>query len=354
MCLRLVPTLLALVLAACARSTPAPAAPDSPPAGEVTPDSPPATTVLVASKKNAELRFVDPSSGQVLATVATGVGPHEIAVAPDGAMAVVANYGDQNPGSSLTVVSLAERAVVKTIDLGEHRRPHGLSFLPDGRLVVTVEQSQAILLVDVGAGKVLQAIKTNEQGSHMVVTSPDGKRAWTTNIPAGNVSLLDLEQGTLVKTAPVGPHVEGIALTPDGRELWVGSNQGNNVHVLDAGTLEPRGTVAAAGLPIRVTVTPDGKTAIVTNAMGSKLQLVDTATREVVGTIEIPPGDGQPPPGMPPSAVPIGTVVTPDSRTAFVSLSARGEVAVIDLAARTVVTMLPGGEVPDGIAIAVR
>jgi YVTN family beta-propeller protein len=335
-----------LILAACA-------APKTPPAVAPAPVAAVSEShlVLVASKKNGELRIVDPAAKQVLATLPTGVGPHEIAVAPDRRIAVVANYGQQTPGSSLTVVSLAERSVTATIDLGEHKRPHGLSFLPDGRLAVTSEASQAVLLVDVAAGKVLQAIKTNVPGTHMVVTSADGKRAWTTNIPANSVSLLDLEKGALVKTVEVAPKVEAIALTPDGRELWVGSNDGNRVHVLDAETLAGRAQVPAAGMPIRVTVTPDGKHAIVSNAVGSKLQIIDTARREVVATIEIPPGPQEPPPGQPPSAVPIGTVVSPDSRTAYVSLTARGEVAVVDLATRVLVGTLPGGEAPDGIAL---
>src|SRR5688572_14135764 len=189
------------------------------------------TTLLVASKKNAELRLIDPASKQLLATLPTGVGPHEIAVAPGGKIAVVANYGQKDPGNSLTVVSLADRKVSSTIDLGEHRRPHGLSFLPDGKLVVTTEASESVLVVDVAAGKVLRAIKTNVPGTHMVVTSRDGKRAYTTNIPANSVSRIDLEKGVLVKTLEIAPKVEAIALTPDGRELWVGSHDGNSVHV---------------------------------------------------------------------------------------------------------------------------
>jgi YVTN family beta-propeller protein len=340
--------LTALVLAAGCAGSPAPSR--VPTAISVTPSA----TVLVASKKNNELRFVDTATREVLATLPTGVGPHEIAVAPHRPIAVLANYGQKEPGNSLTVVSLTERRVVGTVDLGEHRRPHGLSFLPDGRLVVTTEASQSVLVVDVDGGKVVRSISTGVPGTHMVVTSRDGKRAYTTNIPANSVSLLDLDAGTLVKTVEVGPAVEGLALTPDGRELWVGSNDGDSVHVLDAATLEPRAKIAAAGTPIRVTITPDGKLALVTNAVGSKLQVIDVARREVVGTVDLPPGPEPPPPGQPASAVPIGTVVTPDSRTAYVSLSARGEVAVIDLASRAIVGALPGGEVPDGIALATR
>jgi YVTN family beta-propeller protein len=316
--------------------------------------------LLVANKQDATVMLIDvgsgTGSGKTLATLPTGQGPHEIATSPDGKTAVIANYGTQgNEGKTLTVVDLDARKVARTIELGDYRRPHGLAFLPGGKeLVATVEKNQAVIVVDVHGGKVLRSIATREPGTHLVALARDGKRAWTTNIPAGTVSLLDLASGKLVKTAPVAPQVEGLALTPDGKELWVGSNEGDRVSVLDAATLEERHSLPAAGVPIRVTATPDGKRVLVTNANGGKLQIVDRASRQVVGVVEFPWDASRSPPGAPPSAVPIGTVVTPDSRTAYVSLMIAGQVAVVDLETRKVTGYLPAGQHPDGIALAVR
>jgi YVTN family beta-propeller protein len=226
--------------------------------------------LLVANKQDATVMLIDTASAKTLATLPTGQGPHEIATSPDGKMAVIADYGNQgNEGKTLTVIDLDARKVARTIDLGDYRRPHGLAFLPGGKeLVATVEKNQAVIVVDVHGGKVVRQIETKEAGTHMVALARDGKRAWTTNIPAGTVSLLDLAGGKLVKTAPVGPQVEGLAITPDGKELWVGSNAGDRVSVLDAVTLEERHSMPAAGVPIRVTATPDGKHMLLTNANG--------------------------------------------------------------------------------------
>jgi DNA-binding beta-propeller fold protein YncE len=86
--MRVVP-LCAVLLCACARGA-APTATPSPPAASSAPAAPP-PVVLVASKKDAEVRLVDAAVAEVLATLPTGAGPHEIAVAPDGRVAVVAN-----------------------------------------------------------------------------------------------------------------------------------------------------------------------------------------------------------------------------------------------------------------------
>lgn len=316
-------------------------------------DRPRGPLVLVAQKAAATVMIIDPATKATLATLPTGTGPHEIAVAPGARRAVVANYGDKGaPGSTLTVIDLDARKVARTVDLGEHRRPHGLAFLPSGELLVTVEQSQAVLVVDIDAGKVVRVIKTDQQGTHMVVASPDGRRAYTTNIPAGSVSLLDVVAGKVVKTEKVAPMVEGIAVTPDGKHLYVGSNEADSVTVLDATTLAKVATIPGAGVPIRVAASRDGKRVVVTNANGGKLQLVDAARREVVGVIEFPADPKTLPEGAP-SLVPIGTVITPDGKTAYVSLMVAGKVAVVDLEKKKILEQLPAGEGPDGIALAI-
>src|SRR5687767_301850 len=122
-----------------------------------------ADTLLVANKKDATVMLIDVGSGKTLATLPTGRGPHEIAASPDGKTAVIADYGDQGAeGKTLTVIDLDGRKVARTIDLGEFRRPHGLAFLPGGKeLIATVEKNQAVVVVDVAAGKVLRHIATD-------------------------------------------------------------------------------------------------------------------------------------------------------------------------------------------------
>jgi len=104
-----------------------------------------AGTLLVGNKSAASVWRLDLSDGRRLGEVATGQGPHEIAVAPDSRIAVVADYGTGDvPGSTLTVLDLGD-GTTRSIGLGDNTRPHGLRFLPDGRrLVATTEGSVAI------------------------------------------------------------------------------------------------------------------------------------------------------------------------------------------------------------------
>src|SRR5688572_2060615 len=105
------------------------------------------STLVVLDKARAEARLIDPATGVTRATVPTGAGPHEGAASPDGRVVVVADYGAEVPGRTLTVIDVAAARVVRTVDLAPHARPHGLAWTTDGRLLlVTSETSGALLM----------------------------------------------------------------------------------------------------------------------------------------------------------------------------------------------------------------
>src|SRR5689334_4171156 len=80
--------------------------------------------LLVLNKPQGKLVIVDPQSRKVIGEVATGTGPHEVAVSADGKLAFVANYGDQTPGESLSVIDIANRKELRRVNLSALRRPH--------------------------------------------------------------------------------------------------------------------------------------------------------------------------------------------------------------------------------------
>jgi DNA-binding beta-propeller fold protein YncE len=155
--------LILVLLAACTRP---PAAPPDPAPAHAPASAPALPTtqpvLLVANKAEATVSVLELPGGRTLATLPTAVGPHEIAVSPDGRRAAVTGYGIKGePGRSLTVIDVPSLSVARTIDLGDYRRPHGAAFLPDGRrVIVTAEANAAVVIVDVEAGTVERGIAT--------------------------------------------------------------------------------------------------------------------------------------------------------------------------------------------------
>src|SRR3546814_4883323 len=94
-----------------------------------------AETLLVGNKGEDTLSVIALDSGAQLARLPTGRMPHEIAISPDGKQAAVVAYG----GTTIDIFDIAKRTKLRTIDLSPNRRPHGLLWLADGRLVATTE-----------------------------------------------------------------------------------------------------------------------------------------------------------------------------------------------------------------------
>ena len=314
-------------------------------------------TLLVVNKSDDTVSMLDLATGESMATLGTGRGPHEVAVSPDGATALVSNYGvASQPGNSLTVIDIQAAKVVATIDLGGYLRPHGLAWMPDNRhALVTAEDSRSILLVNIKDRKLIRAIMTEEPVSHMVATDPSGKHAYISNIGSGSVSIVDIAKGILKTTHKVGNGTEGIAISPDGTQLWVTNRESDTVVVLDRATMEILRTFDTAGFPIRVAVSPDGQEALVSCAHAGRVEFYNTRTLQSSGELSMPReyslSNGRLLGGwFGYRPLPIGILYHPDGKSAYVANGHGGYIAGIDTTTRKVSRILHAGTEPDGMA----
>jgi YVTN family beta-propeller protein len=314
-------------------------------------------TLIVLNKSDDSATLLDSLTGDRLSELPTGPGPHEVAVSPDGSIAVVANYGHQTPNNTLTVLDLSACRATGTIDLGVHARPHGIQFTRDGRrLVVTTEGSGSVLLVDLPARRVLRAVETGQAISHMLVLAPREERAYVANIGSGSVSVVDISAGRVVATIPTGAGAEGLDLSPGGRELWVANRDADTLSVIDTASLEIVAELPCAGFPIRLKFTPDGTRVLVSNAKAGDVAVFDAAARAPLGRVpmELTPiesTDGRifAQGGFSGSPVPVGLLVSRDGKRAWVANTNADIVTVIDLEKLEVAGRMKAGREPDGL-----
>ncbi len=57
-----------------------------------------AQSLVITNKQDATASIISLGDGRTVATLPTGEGPHEVAVSPDGKLAVVTDYGAQVAG----------------------------------------------------------------------------------------------------------------------------------------------------------------------------------------------------------------------------------------------------------------
>jgi DNA-binding beta-propeller fold protein YncE len=316
-----------------------------------------AETLLVVRKTDDALDWVDPGSGLRLASVALGHAPHEVSVSPDGKRAAVTNYGTrEQPGSTLSIVDLEQPREVRRIDLAPHTRPHGVAWFAPDRIAVTTEGTKHLAIVDPDAGRVVSAIETGQDVSHMVAVSADATRAYVTNIGSGTTTALDLVAQRKLGDITTGAGSEALAVTPDGRDLWVAARAAGEIAVVDTATLAILARLPLPGIPIRIAITPDGATALVTCAGSSELVAYDVATRAVRARVRIdvplaPDAAERPFARLAPgSALPVGLLVARDGRSAFVAATMGDRVVQYDVATLAALRVIEVGGEPDGLA----
>jgi YVTN family beta-propeller protein len=330
----------------------------------------PSPALLVLEKADASLAIVDPSSLQVVARVPAGPDPHEIVASPDGKLAYISNYGGSDSTlNTITVIDLVARKALPPINLGALRSAHGLVFA-GGKLYFTVETNKAIGRYDPATQSVDLVLGTGQDRTHMIVVSESLDRIVTSNVSSGTISII--EQGALpnggfnppqggngppppappagaprktwhVTNVPAGRGSEGFDVSPDGKEIWVANAQDATVTIIDVASKK-----AIQTLPIslkganRLKITPDGKHVLMAGLgsagpTGANLLVFDAAARKEAKQLNL---------GGPSS----GILIVPDGSRAYVAVSAKNKVAVVDLKTLEVTGEVQVGKGPDGLA----
>lgn len=301
-------------------------------------------TVVAVNQQSDSVTLIDLKTMTAYRHVAVVGGPHEAAVSPDGRTVVVTNYSKQGVGQqkTLSVLALPSGDTVKTIDLGEYRAPHDVRWVDATRVVVTVEGSQALLLVDVTSGAIERVFRTEAGVSHMLALSTDRTRLYCSNMRDGSVSAFDFQTGQKIKDVKTGKECEGVGVTPDGRWVWAGNRAEDTISIIDTRTLEVTKRIPSPGFPYRVQFTPDGKFALIPHANASSLVVADVASQTIVKSIPL----GLTKVDKPSTA---GVFPHPDNRHAFVTVRNDNSMLVLDLTTGETLGRVEVQNSPDGV-----
>jgi DNA-binding beta-propeller fold protein YncE len=303
-------------------------------------------TVVVVNQASDTVTLVDLATMEAYRHVAVVGGPHEAAVSPNGRRAMVTNYRKRGGAvqNTLSLISLPGGDVLKTIDLGEYHAPHDVHWVNDEQVVVTVEDNQALLLVDADAGAIERVYSTGRDGSHMLALSPDRQRLFSSNMGgAGSVSVFDFRTGEKIRDIDTGKECEGIGVSPDGRWVWAGNRAEDTVSIIDANSLELVKTLESPGFPYRVEFTPDGRYALVPHATSGTLMVGDVAGQRVIRHIPL----GLTEVDDPSTA---GVFPHPDNIHAFVTVRNDDSMLVVNLDSGETLARVEVQSSPDGVA----
>jgi YVTN family beta-propeller protein len=320
------PSVLLLVLAACA-------APAEPPATCEAPPPPPDALLKLSS--------VDPlllPSGRALTpagrTVHVGGYPTDVVVGPTGTIAYVADGGRYRRG--VTVVDLERGPLqhlerddgwfgmalspdgsrlyaaggaghdVEVFDVSASGRlrlaasipvggyPAGLALTDDGgTLYVARYQGSAVAVVDTVAGEVVDALPTSQPPFRPLVV---GDTLWVDSLTAGTIEVLDRATGDLLQTIRDVDGADG--MVTDGATVWVAASAIDEIRAFDAASGAKVGTASVAadehdagGAPLMAagptTLALDGDRLLVALAGDDAVAVLDAATLAELGRFPV-------------------------------------------------------------------
>ena len=340
----------------------------------------PSPALLVLEKSDNSLAIVDPVNLQIVARVPAGPDPHEIVASADGKLAYISNYcGSDSALNTISVIDLATRKALSPINLGALRSAHGLAFA-GGKLYFTAETNKAVGRYDPATQSVDWVLGTGQDRTHMVAVSESLDRIVTSNVSSGTISVIEQvspptggfgppsgSNGPPGSTPPAGgpppgmgpppsgPRktwrvtnvaagrgVEGFDVSPDGKEIWAANAQDATLSIIETASKRVTQT-----LPIslrganRLKFTPDGRRVLIagggSGAAGNSLVVMDAATRKEVKQLNLGGGAA-------------GIVIVPDGSRAYVAVSGKDKVAVVDLKSLEVTGYVSTGKQPDGLA----
>jgi DNA-binding beta-propeller fold protein YncE len=304
-------------------------------------------TLLVVNQGDRTLSLVDPKSGTQIAVVdegLVGVWGHEIAASRDGRTAYLPIYGNTGvghpgiDGHELLVIDLKSRKIVGDVDFGHGVRPHLPVVDPaTGLLYVTTELDNSVTIVDPKTWKILGAVPTGQEQSHMLVLSHDGRRGYTANVGPGTVSVLDMESRRTLAVIPVAKTVQRISISNDDKLVFTSDQSTPQLAVIDTASRRVSTWVPLPGTGYGTAPTLDGRWLLVAIPSTNQVAVVDLHSLQVARSIDVP-------------TTPQEILVRPDGKVAYASCNRSGKVAAIDLSQWKVRTLIVAGQFADGLA----
>src|SRR5260370_28485538 len=123
-------------------------------------------------------------------------------------------------------------------------------------------------------------------------------RVFVTNEKSDDVTVIQADTGTVLKTLAVGKRPRGVTASADGKRVYVANSNSDSLSVIDAAGLTVIGSLPAGRAPEGLTFNREGTLLYVVNENDSTVPVIDGASARNVKKIEVgtEPGTAAPSP----------------------------------------------------------
>jgi len=298
--------------------------------------------VFGVSSTGGYVWILDPSAnhftGQVTSRIAVGPLPYALDFSPDGNRI----YTTASGNNTLLAIDVRSRAIIARAATG--REPVLAHVTPDGKTVVVVNRRDGTLGMH-------DAVTLAQRGSVSVVGQPedvavlpDSSLAFVLSRSERRISVVDLRRGVLVTHLELAGAPSDMLLKPDGGELYVISPEAHGLQVINTETHEVGDYMVLGSAPTRGVLSSDASLLYVSDTAADRVTPVDIFNRRIVRE----PGKGFP---IPAGDAPAALRFDPAENLLLVVSEGSGDLAVIRVRTNFLLTMIPVGSHPQGLAV---
>ncbi len=195
---------------------------------------------------------ISTSTWEIDAAYRVGVVPKVVDVSPDNKYVLVSNWCSYD----LSVISLEEQKVVKTIPIGAY--PRGITISKDSKFAYVAQMGGSVVhKITLGTWE----RETLNVGSNprAIVLSPDDQTLYVSLNAAGRVVAYDLNKGRVIRSVKTGNAARSLDISKDGSALYVVNYKSNTLVKLNSTTFERVQRIRPCNEPIGVTYEPLNK-----------------------------------------------------------------------------------------------
>lgn len=301
--------------------------------------------VYITNSAGNDVTIVDLATRKEIKTLEVGPHPHGIATPESGAFLLVTIEGGKT--GELVWIDPVKDEVTRRMTIGP--APNQLAVTPDGKFAYVPVNNGTWEVIDVKEAKIVERIKTGGR-PHNTLCSADGKYMYLA--PMGNtkeVTIVEVAGHKIVGTIPFGDSVRPIALSKDGKRFF--ANVDNFIGFEMADIAKRKVTARAeAKLTDEQKKVASRSHGICLRPGDAELWTCDVEHHEV----QIFDVSGDAPKQM--TKIDMGGRVywltfSPDGKLALVSVRSKGKIAVVDAEKRAILGFLPAGMEPKRLIV---
>lgn len=192
---------------------------------------------------------IETKDWKIDAAYKVGVVPKVVAVSPDNQYLLVSNWCSYD----LTVISISEAKVVKTIPIGAY--PRGITISSDSKYAFVAQMGGSVVhKITLGSWeRELLKVGSNPRA---VVLSNDGTLLYATLNSSGRVIEFDLAKGKVTKSVKTGSAARSLDISSDGTALFVVNYMSDTIAKVRTSDFEILQKIKACNEPIGITFEP--------------------------------------------------------------------------------------------------